>query len=364
MSRQFQQKWFSLCSLAIVGVNLLASCASQTPTETASPAAGTSPAPEVASGEACAPEITELNFGIISTESQANQKPLWEPFIAAMSEQTGRQVNAFYATQYAGVIEAMGANKVQLAWYGGKSYVEAAKISDAEAFVRTIKDDGSKGYYAYLITNKENPILKEITRTPNPSNPLIVEGDGDKYVVANAANLTFAFNDPNSTSGFLVPSYYVFAQQGADANKIFKELIFAGSHEATALAVANNQVDVATNNNESLERLKETNADAAGKIEIIWTSPEIPSDPIAYRKDLPDCVKSELQNFFLNYKDEAVLKPLQWSGFESATDADWNTIRQLEIAKTMLEIQGNADLSEAEKKTQLDELNQELEALK
>ncbi|MGF1500055.1 MAG: phosphonate ABC transporter substrate-binding protein [Elainellaceae cyanobacterium] len=353
MIKQTFKARVSLLILGLVGANLLASCsgASNTATDTA-----TAPAEGEAAdaGEACAPELAALDFGIISTESQENLKSLWEPFLEVMEAEIGREVNGFYATDYAGVIEAMGANKVQLAWYGGKSYIEAAARSNAEAFAQTVAEDGSKGYYAHLITNKENPIVSEID---------LEAGNGDEYVVENAADLTFAFNDPNSTSGFLVPTYYVFAQKGADPNQIFSELIFAGSHEATAQAVAENQVDVATNNNESLTRLGESDPEALERIQIIWTSPIIPSDPLAYRNDLPDCLKEDIQNFFFNLDDEEVLTPLGWSGFDPAGDEDWNTIRELEIAKNILEVQNDDTLSDADKQQQIDELNQQLEAL-
>ncbi|EDX87743.1 phosphonate ABC transporter, periplasmic phosphonate-binding protein [Synechococcus sp. PCC 7335] len=309
----------------------------------------------VATGGACAPELTELEFGIISTESQANQKPKWEPFVAALSDALGRDVNASYATDYAGVIEAMGAGKVQMAWFGGKSYIEAAERSDAEAFAQTVGSDGSKGYYAYLITNKENPILADID---------VEAGNGDEYVVENAGNLTFAFNDPNSTSGFLVPSYYVFAQNDVNPEEAFSELVFAGSHEATALAVANDQVDVATNNSESLVEVEKNDPEAFENIQVVWTSPEIPSDPIAYRSDLPDCLKGEIQDFFYSYNDETVLGPLEWSGFDEADDTTWNTVRELEIGKTILEVQNDDSLDTAAKEARLEALNQALEAVK
>jgi ABC-type phosphate/phosphonate transport system substrate-binding protein len=82
------------------------------------------------------------------------------------------------------------------------------------SFAQTVNADGSKGYYAYLITNKNNPILENID---------IEAGNGDQFVIENAADLTFAFNDPNSTSGFLVPSFYVFAKNEVNPNDAFKE---------------------------------------------------------------------------------------------------------------------------------------------
>ncbi len=301
-------------------------------------------------------EVSEIKFGIISTESQSNQKPLWEPFIKDMEKQIGIPVKPFYVTQYAGVIEAMASGDVQIAWYGGKSYVEAARKSNAEVFAQTVNDDGSKGYVSHLIVNKNNPIAAQAKA--------LGENKGDEYVIKNSKDLTFAFNDPNSTSGFLVPSFYVFAKNSVNPKEAFKRLLFSGSHEATALAVANNQVDVATNNSESLSRLEKTNPKARKNIEVIWTSELIPSDPIAYRKDLPEELKTKIKDFFLNYKDEKVLKPLEWQGFVSAEDKTWDTIRELEIAKKLAEVNSNKDLSEEEKKQQIEELEKQLKEIK
>ena len=82
-------------------------------------------------------ETTEINFGIISTESQQNLKTIWEPFLADMEEETGLKVNAFFASDYAGVIEGMRFDKVQVAWYGNKSAMEAVDRADGEVFVQT-----------------------------------------------------------------------------------------------------------------------------------------------------------------------------------------------------------------------------------
>ena len=269
-----------------------------------------------------------------------------------MSEKLGMPVKAFYATQYAGVIEAMRFGQVQLAWYGGKSYIEAAKRAEAEVFAQTVADDGSKGYYSHLIMNADHPDLAKA-----------VEMGGDKYVLENASKLQFAFNDPNSTSGYLVPSYYVFAQNGVNPNNAFKRLVFAGNHEATALAIANNQVDVATNNNESLSRLEKTNPQARTKIETIWTSTLIPSDPIAWRKDLPEDIKAKLRDFFYTYNDATVLGALEWSKFVPASDDMWNPIRELNIGKQILDVQNNESLSQADKNKKIAELEEELAAI-
>lgn len=354
MKRRLFVKSASLFTLSLTSAKLLSSCGSN-PSENQGSASQTETTNTTASQttpEDDTLDIDTINFGIISTESQAHQKPIWEPFIQAMSEEIGMTIKAFYATQYAGVIEAMRFEQVQLAWYGGKSYIEAAKPAHAEAFALTVGTEGEKGYYSHLITNRNQPFLSKAK-----------EMGGDKYILENASDLTFAFNDPNSTSGDLVPSYYIFANNNVEPKQAFQRLVFAGSHEATALAVANNQVDVATNNNESLERLEETLPAARDKIETIWTSPIIPSDPIAYRKDLPESLKEKIRNFFYNYSEKSVLKPLGWSGFEEADDSRWDTVRELDIGRQIMEVKSNPDLKPEEKEARLQELNKQLEKL-
>ena len=149
MKRRSLMQRAGLLALAITGSIVFAACSSSNDTT------------ETASNNQKPLEVSEIKFGIISTESQANQKPLWEPFIKDMEKQIGVPVKPFYVTQYAGVIEAMKAGDVQIAWYGGKSYVEAARRSNAEVFAQTVNDDGSKGYVSHLITHKDSKVATE-----------------------------------------------------------------------------------------------------------------------------------------------------------------------------------------------------------
>ncbi len=136
---------------------------------------------------------TELNFGVISTEASVNQKKNWDPFVDAMSKALGVKVKAFYATDYAGVIEAMRFNKVQVAWYGNKSAMEAVDRANGEVFAQVVSKDGSTGYYSHLIVNASSPYQKL------------------EDVLKCDKTLNFGIGDPNSTSGFLVPTAYIFA---------------------------------------------------------------------------------------------------------------------------------------------------------
>src|SRR5215510_5252423 len=150
----------------------------------------------VATAAAQAP--VEINFGVISTEASINQKKNWEPFLQAIANSTGFKVNGFYATDYAGVIEAMRFNKIQVAWFGNKSGMEAVDRASGEVFAQIVSRDGSVGYYSHIIVHKDSPFAKldDILKC-------------DK-------SIDFGIGDPNSTSGFLVPTAYIFAAKNID----------------------------------------------------------------------------------------------------------------------------------------------------
>ncbi len=292
-------------------------------------------------------ETTEINFGIISTESSQNLKTIWNPFLEAMEDETGLKVNAFFATDYAGIIEGMRFDKVHLAWYGNKSAMEAVDRADGEVFAQTVDAEGNPGYWSLLLAHVDSELnsLEDVMKC---------EGD-----------LNFGIGDPNSTSGFLVPTTFVFAANGVDPKDCFKTVRNA-NHETNLMAVANKQVDVATNNTENLRRLQTTNPEAAKKVKIVWQSPLIPSDPLVWRKDLDQATKDKIYTFIMTYgrlgapeEVEAarkVLEDLQWAPFKPSSDAQLYPIRIMSITKEEFQIQADDKMSDADKKAKLDAL--------
>ena len=299
-------------------------------------------------GVAQANGTDELNFGIISTESSQNLKAQWDPFLAAMSEKTGMKINAFFAPDYAGIIQGMRFDKVDVAWYGNKSAMEAVDRAGGEIFMQTVAADGKPGYWSLLITHKDSPL------------------NSVEDMLKNAKDLTFGNGDPNSTSGFLVPSYYVFAQNNVDPKQIFKRTLNA-SHEVNALSVANKQVDVATFNTEGFERLEITNPDKAKELKVIWKSPLIPSDPIVWRKNLPEDTKKKIHDFFTEFGDNAeelaVLENLQWGKFRESSNDQLLPIRQLELFKTRSQVAADTTLSDSDKQAKLQSIDVDLKKL-
>ena len=263
------------------------------------------------SGGALAQEAGTVNFGIISTESQSNLRTKWEPFLADMEERTGLEVEPFFASDYAGVIEGMRFDKVDLAWFGNKSAMEAVDRANGEVFTQTVDVSGNPGYWSLILVPADSPI-----ETVDD----LLDCDG---------SLDFGMGDPNSTSGFLVPTTFVFAARGVDPQDCFANVTNA-NHETNAMAVAMGQVDAATNNTESLALIEENNPEAFEKIKVIWKSPLIPSDPIVWRGDLAPEAKAAVEDFFLTYGTERssgdvvaekeVLASLGWAPFQAVLE--------------------------------------------
>ncbi len=286
----------------------------------------------------------EINFGIISTEATSNLKKIWDPFLADMGKGTGLKINAFFASDYAGVIEGMRFKKVQVAWFGNKSAMEAVDRADGEVFAQTVAASGQDGYYSHVIVHKESAFksLDDVLKC-------------DKAI-------DFGIGDPNSTSGFLVPTTFIFSARSIDPKQCFKTVRNA-NHEANALAVANRLVHAATNNSENLERIAKTAPDKAKEIRVSWTSPLIPSDPLVWRKDLDAGLKKTIGDWLFAYgrtdAEKKVLADLQWAPFKKSANNQLLPIRQMELNKEIMKLKGDEKLAATEKTAKLAELEKQ-----
>ena len=288
------------------------------------------------SGSALAEMPKQLNFGIISTESSSALEKGFSPFIKDLEKFLGIPVKTFFASDYAGVIEGMRFKKVEIAWFGNKSAIEAVDRADGEVFAQTIKNTGERGYYSLLITHKDSGInsLEDVLKC-----------DGTR---------TYGSGDPNSTSGTVIPNYYVWAMNNKNPETCFKRVV-SSNHEGNAIAVATKKVDVATNNTEGIERLAKTHPEMSANVKEIWRSPLIPSDPMVWRKDLPPELKEKILYFFIQYgrignmekiaRERKNLAEMSdgWGPFLASSDAQLLEVRQIEAYKTKLKAKEKGD---------------------
>jgi len=291
----------------------------------------------------------EINFGVLSGESAQNLRQAWQPLLQDMEKSTGIKINAFFAPDYGGLVEGMRFNKVQLAWHGNKSAMEAVDRANAEIFARVVYTDGSIGYHAYMGVHRDSP-LKSL-----------------EDVLKGAKGLTFGMGDPNSTSGFLVPSFYIFAQNRVDPRTAFKAMRSA-NHETNILAVANRQVDAAVFASDTWTRLEANRPEAAAQVRRIWTSPLIPSDPMLWRNDLHPEAKRRVKAFFLGYgekdaREKEILKTLTYSRFIESSNGQLKPIRQLELFRDKTRIESDASLTAADRQARLADIERRLAEL-
>lgn len=307
----------------------------------------------VASGVVALPAFAQdartLNIGFISTESSSNLKTAWQPLIDDLSKTLGVPVKPFFASDYAGIIEGMRFNKVQLGWFGNKSAMEAVDRASGEVFASVIDKDGNPGYWSLLVVRKDSD-LKTV-----------------EDVIKRGRDLTYGAGDPNSTSGTAVPGYYLWNAHKVEPKTLFKAVRIS-NHETNLLSVLNKQVDVAINNTENLERYRiNTGKNAYDEVRVLWKSPLIAADPMVYRKDLSPELKKKIQDFFVNYgkgadaaREKQVLAALTYQGFRTSSDAQLLPIRQIELAKQKAKIETDTTLAAADKEKQLADVSRRL----
>lgn len=293
---------------ALLLVVTAVACGSEVATPAAAPAAPQEAAVDRTGWPA------KVRLGLIPTE--ANVIANWAPVVEHLEAWLGLEVEPIVGTDYTDTIIAARNGDLDIVVLGPKSYVKAREQgADMEPVVKWINEDsGIAGYNSLLISHKDSGI----------------------NTIEDAQGRTFAFTDPESTSGFLVPTVF-FLERNIDPESYFSDVSFAGSHEAAVLAVANGNVDLAANNNETLPRLIEAGRIAEEDITIVWKSPLIPTDPVSVQNSLPESFHTAVREAFLRYEDPAGLNALRIRGWIPATDADYEIIRTLEATKASLE---------------------------
>jgi len=262
----------------------------------------------------------EITFALLSTENSAEITRRWGPILAQLEKDLGIKVKSVTGTDYRSTIEALKFKKAEIGHLGPKSYVEASNnnYANVEPIAQLQLANGSLGYRSCLI----------------------VHADSDMFSPEDMAGKTFAFNDPNSTSGYLVPSAFFMTEMTVDPKKYFSKVTFSGSHEASILAVANKKAEVASTNLPDLQQLTREGKVPRSALRVIWVSKLIPNDPIVVRKDMPASLRSAITESLTTMKarhPEAFKDIGAWVGnFVPADDGKYQVIRELnDVAKKL-----------------------------
>lgn len=202
-----------------------------------------------------------------------------------LEKRIGVKVQIVKTTQYGPVIEAMRAGKIEMSNLSTFPYLIASKKAGAEAIVSMSDREGNpRRSYSVIIARSDSELssLDDIVRRSN--------------------NITFGFVNPASTSGHLIPRYYL-EQSGLSPESDFKELVFPGKQNATILSVISGKVDAASISQSVLYKLRKYGNIEESEYKILWMSPPIPSGAVSVRKDLPSDLKEAIRQAYLDLAD-------------------------------------------------------------
>jgi phosphonate transport system substrate-binding protein len=231
--------------------------------------------------------ITEFRIGILGGENASDRLRSNECMRAKAEQVLGVPTKIYAPADYNGVIEGLLGGNLDMAWLGASGYAKVFLTNpDAvEPVLTKINTDGSFGYHAIGFARVDSGVKS----------------------LDDMKGKVFGFGDPNSTSGYLIPSIEI-PQAGypMKSGEYFKEVKFTGGHEQTIVAVFNGDIDggvtwacgignwVDGYNSGALRKAADAGLVDMTQIQEIWRSKVIPEGPIVLRKDLPESVKLKI----------------------------------------------------------------------
>ncbi|MCA0961308.1 phosphonate ABC transporter substrate-binding protein [Salipiger bermudensis] len=246
---------------------------------------------------ASAQEITEFRLGILGGENAQDRLASNQCYAEKIASALGVEVKIFTPADYNGVMQGLLGGTIDAAWMGASSYA-GTFIADPEAVEPVLvkqNADGSIGYYSIGFARADSGITS----------------------LEDLKGKEFGFGDPNSTSGYLIPSIEI-AEAGfsMQPGAYFSDVVFTGGHEQTIVAVSNGDVDAGVTwadgqgawedgyNSGALRKASDAGLVDMNELVQIWQSKIIPEGPFVLRKALPQDVKDAVTELTANLWEE------------------------------------------------------------
>jgi len=205
------------------------------------------------------------------TELQRKFKPLGD----YLEKETGLKVEFTPVSDYAAVVEGLVAKKIDLAWLGGFTFVQAKLRTNGEALP--------------IVQRAEDEVF---------TSKFIVPADSPVRSLAELKGKTFAFGSPSSTSGHLMPRYFLL-QDGIDPDRDFARIAFSGAHDATVAFVASGRAEGGVLNASVMDKLLEKGDANAGRVRVIATTPPYFDYNWTVRPGLDGALREKIAKAFL-----------------------------------------------------------------
>ncbi len=258
-------------------------------------------------GEQGSSDPDPLRVGLIPNQNPESVEANYEPFGEYLSEQLGRDVELTVPTSYGAVVEAMVNDELDLAYFGGLTYVQARNRGDVVPLVTEINPRTGDTTYRSVI---------------------IVPADSEIQEVSELAGQDFAFGSASSTSGSLYPAITLRDAGGIDYRTDLGNFTYTGGHDATAQAVSNGSVDGGGLEDRILYDLIEDGAVDGDSVRVIEESDAIEGYPWVVRNALSDDLKEEIIQAYLNIDDPALLDLLRADGYEEVDASDYDYVEE------------------------------------
>ena len=236
----------------------------------------------------------------------------YKNLISITEKLTGFNIETIKVTDYNAAVEAMRAGRAHIAWYGGKTYIKAAEIANAEAFAAGVRiGETNANYYAYFVVKKESKLknLKEVK------------------------GKVLALNTIGSTSGDLIPQVELAKINLFTTNKEdFKKVYYAGSHDACLLSVLNEQADVCGMSSRNFEARLKDKTFTMDQVRIIHKSSPVPPPPLAYStKNIPLEDRNKIKEAVLEAHKYGTIGGYggEMSHYIEVKDSDYNVLRDV-----------------------------------
>ena len=229
-----------------------------------------------------------INYGVISVETAVDIVKNQQAFADYAGKELGIKVNMFTASEYAGIMNALISKQVQVGWLGASSYAGTYMDCECVEPIAGAQDVlGGMGYNSVLIVKSGSP-----------------------YKTAeDLKGKTVARNDPNSTSGFTIPTV-AWAEKGTNIDKYFKSPL-SGGHQQTIVGVLNGTYDGGftwTTKGDRLggiRKMLDKGLLKRDQIRVVWTSTTIPTPPLVIHRDIPLAMKADLTKLFIRLQTRA-----------------------------------------------------------
>lgn len=234
-----------------------------------------------------APLTDGIIIGFVPSEEAERMAKNLSSVTDYLSRKLDTRVTLFKGNDYTAVIEAMRAEKLDIAVFGPFSYILASERVGAEPLVVPADKEGHPATYnSFIVANKK-------TGLTNLEDLMDASGQ-----------YTLSFSDPASTSGHLVPKGHMMSL-GIRPQSHFTEIIFSGSHTATIFALASGKIDVADCSKTVFNQMIERGMLNADEVEILWKSLDLPVDLVTIRKGFSEEIKEKIKDAYVKMAQEA-----------------------------------------------------------